>query len=418
MRPLPLLVCLSLAVCSLGTPAAGAQDADRPEEQAVQLWPTTDVFDLWHRWRTKDEPADEPADNPLEPSGRPFVLAPGISARPSTGVMFGLNGNLAFRRGGPASTHLSTAIGGFRVSQKKQVLSNVRFAVFTPDDGWLLRGDHRVNWMSLDTYALGTNSNSGTLGASNVKFHHVRLQDTAYRGVGAGFFVGGGFTMNLHRNIRTDDSDAIFDRSAYVAYTGRHGFAADHQLSTGTNVGVLYDSRDNAINAAHGWLASAAYDTYFKGLGGDATWQQLSVDVRTFRPLTRTGSHLIAAWLLADLITGGVAPYLDLPTIGGDVRSGRGYAEGRYRGERLVYGELEYRGSLTRSGLVGIVGFVNTTTVANEDAGTKLFDAYAPAAGFGFRVLLNKRTRTNLCADWGWGKEGSRGFYLGLQEAF
>jgi hypothetical protein len=33
-------------------------------------------------------------------------------------------------------------------------------------------------------------------------------------------------------------------------------------------------------------------------------------------------------------------------------------------------------------------------------------------------VLLNKHSRTNLTADYGWGKEGSRGLYLGIQEAF
>ena len=79
---------------------------------------------------------------------------------------------------------------------------------------------------------------------------------------------------------------------------------------------------------------------------------------------------------------------------------------------------MEYRGALTSSGLVGLVAFLNTTTVDNAEAGQKLFDSFAPGAGFGFRFLLNKRSRTNLCTDYGWGKDGSRGFYLAIQEAF
>jgi hypothetical protein len=43
---------------------------------------------------------------------------------------------------------------------------------------------------------------------------------------------------------------------------------------------------------------------------------------------------------------------------------------------------------------------------------------YAPGAGFGFPFLLNKRSRTNLCTDYGWGKGGSLGFYLSIQKAF
>jgi hypothetical protein len=36
----------------------------------------------------------------------------------------------------------------------------------------------------------------------------------------------------------------------------------------------------------------------------------------------------------------------------------------------------------------------------------------------GLRVLLDKHSRTNLCVDYGVGLDGSRGFYLALQEAF
>jgi hypothetical protein len=417
MRRFPPVLCLSLA-CVLAAETATAQ-ADPPVEPIVQQSPATDLFDLWHKWRTKGEPAqevEETARDP-EPPERSAVAAPGLSARPSTGIMFGVIGNVASREGDPASTHLSTAIGGFRVSQKKQVLANMRFALFTADDRWLVQGDNRVYWMSLDTFDLGSSA-AEALDAANVKFRYIRLQNAAYRGVAPGLFIGAGLDLNLHANVRAGDSDAVFDRSAYAAYTRRHGFSMSGQVSTGTNVGLLYDSRDNAINASRGSLASAAYHTYFKGFGGDTTWQQVSLDVRTFRPVTASGSQRLAFWFLSDLITGGVAPYLDLPTIGGDIRSGRGYAEGRYRGERLMYGEVEYRGSLTANGLFGFVLFANATTVSSVDTGTKLFDSYAPAAGVGFRALLNKRSRTNLCVDWGWGKEGSRGFYLALQEAF
>jgi len=34
------------------------------------------------------------------------------------------------------------------------------------------------------------------------------------------------------------------------------------------------------------------------------------------------------------------------------------------------------------------------------------------------RVLLDKHSRTNLCDDYGVGRDGSRGFYLAIQEAF
>jgi hypothetical protein len=168
-------------------------------------------------------------------------------------------------------------------------------------------------------------------------------------------------------------------------------------------------------------MASLSYRTFFSGfLGGDATWQEISVDARTYRALTHDARHRIALWLLGDFVSGGTAPYLDLPSTSADLygRSARGYAEGRYRGPHLLYGEAEYRGSLTGSGLVGMVAFVNVTTLDGFEPDERLFRDYAPGAGLGVRLKLDKQSRTNLCADYGVGRQGSSGFYLAIQEAF
>ena len=98
---------------------------------------------------------------------------------------------------------------------------------------------------------------------------------------------------------------------------------------------------------------------------------------------------MLAFWLFGDFVTGGYAPYLDLPATGMDTygRSGRGYGEGRFRGERMLYGEIEYRASLMRNGLVGMVVFLNLTTITNLETGERLFHTVAPGAGAGLRLL-------------------------------
>jgi hypothetical protein len=65
-----------------------------------------------------------------------------------------------------------------------------------------------------------------------------------------------------------------------------------------------------------------------------------------------------------------------------------------------------------------MVAFANVTTVANRQAGERLFDGAALGAGAGLRLLVNKRSRTNLCLDFGFGEQGSSGVYLAVQEAF
>jgi hypothetical protein len=64
------------------------------------------------------------------------------------------------------------------------------------------------------------------------------------------------------------------------------------------------------------------------------------------------------------------------------------------------------------------VAFLNTETLSDEETGQKLFDSFATGAGFGFRLMLNKRSQTNLCLDIGWGREGSNAVYFAVQEAF
>jgi hypothetical protein len=124
--------------------------------------------------------------------------------------------------------------------------------------------------------------------------------------------------------------------------------------------------------------------------------------------------------VFADLAEDGVAPYFDLPSTGSDTygRSGRGYPEGHFRGQRLAFTEIEYRGTLLGNGLLGMVAFVNATTVADRPSGQRLFDHVAPGGGAGLRLLINKRSRTNLAFDIGFGEKGNKGVYLAVQEAF
>ena len=65
-----------------------------------------------------------------------------------------------------------------------------------------------------------------------------------------------------------------------------------------------------------------------------------------------------------------------------------------------------------------MVAFLNTTTVSNSAGGEQLFDSFATGGGAGLRLLINKRSKTNLCFDIGFGKQGSKGAYLAVQEAF
>ncbi|HUK35650.1 MAG TPA: BamA/TamA family outer membrane protein, partial [Vicinamibacterales bacterium] len=380
---------LSMALLATTAPLARADDA-------------LDAGDLWRHLRHHAIATDEQTSL-LAPNRPFFVVAPSIGSKPSTGINGGIAGNIAFVTGDPSSTRLSSISGGLKVSEKGQTLSGMKVAMFLPDDRWFVQGDNRFSLTSLDTYGLGDTTSSSD--ADNLKYNQLRLYETLYRTVAPGLFVGIGLDVNQHSNVRPGTgTEATFDQSAYALYTQQHGFDLLHQTSSGTTASLMFDTRDNAINAQRGWLLSATYRTFFDGfLGGDSSWQEAYFDIRTFRKLTSDGRRRLAFWVLGDFVTGGSVPYFDLPEISGDAygRSARGYTEGRYRGDSLVYGEIEFRDTVTRNGLLGYVAFVNTTTISGGTSDTHLFESYAPAAGAGLRVLLNKKSRTNLCVDYG-----------------
>lgn len=155
-------------------------------------------------------------------------------------------------------------------------------------------------------------------------------------------------------------------------------------------------------------------------MGSTKSAVQFTTDFRKYFSLSESHpEHVIAFWNWGSYLLGGTLPYLELPGTArdGSFRSGRGYTSTYFKGTQYNYSEVEYRFPILRNGFVSGVTFFNVQT-ANDELGTKLFQVWQPGGGGGLRVLFNKATRTNLCLDYAWGKYGSKGFFLGLNEAF
>jgi outer membrane protein assembly factor BamA len=395
--------CLTLVAA-----VASAQEEPKPEQ--------IDLLDVWNQIRNKP-----PAAVTIEPGERMKAIAPVIGVKPSAGVMIGAAGNIAFFAGDPSTTHISSIVVSGTYSAKQQTSLTGRFALVSPNDRWRLDGDNRAQWTSQDTYGLGTSSDLGS--AVNAKYNFFRVHETLLRQIGPSLFAGAGLHYDNHSDIRPGENvpDADWNATAFVQYSDAHHLPLDRQVSAGPSVALVADTRDSAINPRTGWFATTSYRGLIKGfLGGSSGWQLIHTEGRTYVPLDRENRQRLAFWIFGDFTFAGAPPYFDLPATGMDTygRSGRGYGEGRFRGERLLYGEVEYRAPLTRNGLLGWVAFLNATTVSNLQSGERLFHSGAPGAGAGLRALINKRSRTNLCFDIGFGEEGSRGVYLAVQEAF
>jgi hypothetical protein len=223
----------------------------------------------------------------------------------------------------------------------------------------------------------------------------------------------------VRRSIK-DNADTSGKLTPFKVYNDRYGFPQDHYSSNGFLFNAEYTTRDNQNRAYKGIYADAGIRVNQTWIGSTKNAVQLTTDFRKYFSLSSTHpEHVIAVWNWGSYLLSGAVPYMELPGTArdGSFKSGRGYVGQYFRGTKFNDTEVEYRFPILNNKFLSGVVFGSLQT-ANDDQGTKLFQVWQPGGGGGLRVLFNKATRTNLCLDYAWGKYGSRGFFLNLNEAF
>jgi hypothetical protein len=372
-----------------------------------------------------------------------IIPLPVIAYTPTTAWMLGVAPGVSWFMGDPSNTSISSGLGSVIYTTKKQWILTAKTNVFLERDSWNLMGDWRYFITSQPTFGLGTGPQSGKpvgtgveyedglfseaiSDAQMMEFNYFRFHETFLKRIQeTRFFVGLGYHLDIHSKI--DDNLLNLDTvppviTSHYGYQTIHGFSPENYTTSGISVNALLDSRDNAINPYSGRYAFVNLRINPAFLGSDKSSSILWLEYRDyihFNP--ERPRHLLGFWTYGWFVTSGDVPYLDLPAVGWDQfgRSGRAYTQGRFRGEDLIYGEIEYRFPLQKnSELLGGVLFVNATTASNRDGDISLFQYLDYAYGLGLRVMINKKSRANVALDFAWGKYGASGFYLGINEVF
>jgi hypothetical protein len=243
-------------------------------------------------------------------------------------------------------------------------------------------------------------------------YNYLRLYHSLLKKISGSFFLGAGYSLDLHYNIRTDDDSVTAGEIPVYDYD-----LQKKTVSSGPVLNMMIDSRRNSINPAGGMYPAVDYRFNTTWLGSTQNWQSLFAEIRKYIPFEHKRQNILALWSYYWAITSGRAPYLDLPSIGWDntSKSGRGFQQNQYRSKSLFYSEAEYRRDISRNGFWGFVLFANLHGVSEFETGK--FSYWHPAAGFGLRVKFNKLSKTNVAIDAGFSK-GYGAVYLTLGEVF
>jgi hypothetical protein len=283
--------------------------------------------------------------------------------------------------------------------------------LWTKNDQWKIVTDLRVNKYPDVTYGLGSSSKS--INADSIAYNYIRFYQTFLKKVIKNLYAGGGYDLDYHYNIVQTGS-----ASPKAASTFSKEIKKSYSHSSGINLGLLFDNRENPVNPLGGLYANFIFRDNFKAFGSDTKWTSLQVDIRKYFKLSESSNNVLAFWSYTWLILNGAPPYLDLPSVGNDTynNTGRGYPIDRFRGRNMLYLEGEYRFGITANGLIGGVIFGNLESYPSSI--TKNINKFNPGYGPGIRIKINKQSNTNLGIDYGIGTDGSRGVFVNLGEVF
>lgn len=337
-----------------------------------------------------------------------FIPAAGYSLQ--TGFAGILSANLAYYNDTSADAKMSSVSSSITYSQYSQILLPLTANIWTKNNKYNFISDNRIIDYPSNIYGVGgrTDPNKG----HQIAFKGLKLHETVMKSISKNWYAGLGIYYDQMWDIKVLDS-----------VTRRLNNTINRQLGTGEiafglAARVSYDSRINQINAKNGWFINAVLRDSRKFLGSDNDWQSLIIDIRKYLPFPKHSKNTLALWSYNWMILNGKAPYLLLPSTGWDdqYNTGRGYIQGRFRGSQMYYGEAEYRFNLTRNGMLGAVVFGNLQFFSPDIS--PQFQVLTPGYGGGIRIKLNKHSGTNLCIDYGFGKDGSKGFFVNLGEVF
>lgn len=358
-----------------------------------------------------------------------IIVIPNIAANPTLGAQIGIKAVAGKKFGDDPKTFMSVAATSASVSTKGIVIFYVTHNIFTAGNKWNFQGSIVASRSITPDYGQGIGKVSDGTEEDQVLADNDRkgralvsqyfnFKEKVYKEIKKGLFVGMGVAFDIRRNI--SEKDTSEQLTPYSIYNERHGFNNDHYLANGLLFDVQYTTRDNQNRAYKGIYINGGFRLNQEWMGSSKNALQFNTDIRKYISLSdRNPEHIIAFWNWGGYVVAGDVPYLELPGTGKDMnfRSGRGYKLGYFKSTQFNYTEVEYRFPIMTNKFISGVAFANLQT-ANDASGTKLFQVWRPGYGGGLRILLNKATRTNLCLDYAFGQFGSKGFFLGLNEAF
>ncbi len=328
-----------------------------------------------------------------------------------TNLAVAINTNIAFKTEANSTKGLSNISSSLTYTKYNQFLFPIAANIWAKHDKYNIIMDYRFLKYPSTNYGIGNRTTDDD--AYTLNYNYIKLHQTILRKIYKELYAGIGIYYDYFWNINEVDPPAGV-KTSFQRYENK-----EKETAVGIAFRLSRDARDNQVNPSKGSLANIIFRPNFTVFGGDAHWKSLQFEYRKYLKLSTHSNNVLALWSFNWLTIGKEkTPYLLLPSTGWDdqYNTGRGYIQGRFRAKNMLYAEAEYRFKISQNGLLGGVLFTNASSFSGKISNQ--LSIIEPGYGLGLRLKLNKHSNTNLCIDYGFGLNGSKGLFLNLGEVF
>lgn len=336
------------------------------------------------------------------------VIAPVATYEPSTSLGLGIGAKLLFKpKKSGSETRTSNLPLSLQYTLKNQFIFYSGFTVFFDQEKYLLKGNLEFSKFPLSYYGIGSLTVEGD--QREITFNNFLLQPLLLRRVAPNLFAGGGWRYNTNRRVELLESDGELPE----------GTSLQDELgstSSGLELAITYDSRDNVLNAQNGNFLEFTHGFYQEAFGSTHNFMLSKLDFRQYLQLSSNRPYDALALQWFARMTWNDTPPLELSALGGPALL-RGFQDNRFRDKIALFAQAEYRWQTFER--IGFVFFGGLGDV-NAKFGDFNFTNLKYDLGVGFRLKIVQSENLNIRFDYGFGfgPENDRNFYLGIAESF
>jgi len=331
------------------------------------------------------------------------IFTPVVQYAPETNVSIGVGIKGLFKmKGSGDETRTSNLPLTAQYTIENKYLFFSGFEIFSPQERYMLTGN--VTIQSFPSLYYGIGADTPKSNEEEFSYSQILIQPLLLKNLFARYlFFGGGLRYNKISSV-----EAL---SGGLLESGEQSGALG-ATSSGLDLAIIYDSRDNILNATVGSFISLTHGFYGSWLGSSHDFQLTKLDARHFIQPLGSSSSILGFHFFAQ-INQGDTPLHEMGRLGGHELM-RGYFGGRYTDRHLIASQVEWRQKLSH--LWGVVAFAG---VGNVMPSLSAFDwgTLRTSYGVGLRFLVDEEENLNLRLDFGVGNEKIN-YYFKIAESF